>query len=281
MTNEATITRVVNAVYEADNRTDAITRVSEMTPSGWKATTIFDGDDGLMAFARILDLSREAPGAEAPPAASRDVLRDALSALLEYCAEQNPNQGMGRDDPRVERAMSLLSAAPSPAPAAEPREIAELERSITYLLGKYSALRLHTIAEVLRVRRFHFAHNESNTGLAAGFNAILDALKATDDERTTDPEKLDLCATAESAAPAPADGLVDDLRCAGIHSDIHWLLQLCSRAAAALAERIPPREATQDMTDAMWHARGKRGGTWADAWRAGYDAAIAQTKEGK
>lgn len=31
--------------------------------------------------------------------------------------------------------------------------------------------------EVESVRRFHFAHNPANTGLAAGFNAILSVLR--------------------------------------------------------------------------------------------------------
>jgi GT2 family glycosyltransferase len=31
-------------------------------------------------------------------------------------------------------------------------------------------------AEVEAVRRFHFAHNPPNTGLAAGFNSILDVI---------------------------------------------------------------------------------------------------------
>ena len=45
---------IMNAAIKAADELDA-TRVSEMSPSGWKVTTIFDGDAGLLRFGRLVE----------------------------------------------------------------------------------------------------------------------------------------------------------------------------------------------------------------------------------
>lgn len=46
--------QIMNAAITAADDLDA-TRVSEMVPGGWKATTIFEGDTGLLRFGRLLE----------------------------------------------------------------------------------------------------------------------------------------------------------------------------------------------------------------------------------
>lgn len=46
--------QIMNAACEAADALDA-TRVSEMKGGGWHATTIFDGDTGLLRFGRLIE----------------------------------------------------------------------------------------------------------------------------------------------------------------------------------------------------------------------------------
>lgn len=46
--------QIMNAAIKAADELDA-TRVSEMTAGGWKATTIFEGDAGLIRFGRLVE----------------------------------------------------------------------------------------------------------------------------------------------------------------------------------------------------------------------------------
>lgn len=56
---------ILNAAFTAADALDA-TRVSEMRPGGWHATTIFDGDTGLIRFGRLVEsmLKRSEPQGE-------------------------------------------------------------------------------------------------------------------------------------------------------------------------------------------------------------------------
>ncbi len=93
------------------------------------------------------------------------------------------------------------------------------------------------------------------------------------------------CAEAESAAPAPADGLVAAQKWLATGQASGSELDAVCRALIALAERIPPREPTEAMARAgaltMTLDVADEELQWArEAWKAMYDAAIAQTKEG-
>lgn len=52
--------QIMNAACTAADTLDA-TRVSEMRAGGWHATTIFDGDSGLLRFGRLIEQALRSP----------------------------------------------------------------------------------------------------------------------------------------------------------------------------------------------------------------------------
>lgn len=67
LTDDELLSAAINTTDELD-----VTRVSELVAGGWKATTIFDGDAGLLRLARAVE---KAVLAKAPPSetATREI----------------------------------------------------------------------------------------------------------------------------------------------------------------------------------------------------------------
>jgi hypothetical protein len=101
-----------------------------------------------------------------------------------------------------DRLLKWVNGDYSMTPAIE-QDLREAAAELARLRAENEALREALLKAERRVRlarRFHFAHNPANTGLAASFNGILDALGAPGvPEDTSRIEVIDaILASAES-----------------------------------------------------------------------------------